>query len=62
MNRITTYIKEATNELLHKVTWPTWAELQSSAIIVMIASIIIAAVVYIMDAGSGTLMRLLYNL
>jgi preprotein translocase subunit SecE len=62
MNRLTTYIKEATNELLHKVTWPTWSELQSSAIIVMIASVIIAAVIYIMDAGSGTLMGLLYNL
>jgi len=35
--------------LVHKVTWPTWKELQSSATIVMIASIIIALVIFVMD-------------
>jgi preprotein translocase subunit SecE len=49
MNRIRTYIDEVSDELLHKVTWPTWAELQESAIIVMIASMIFAIVVFAMD-------------
>ena len=36
--KINLYLKEAYNELVHKVTWPTWKELQNSAIVVMIAS------------------------
>lgn len=62
MNRVVSYIKEAYNELMHKVSWPTWQELQSSAWVVMIAALIIAVVVYIMDAGSGSLMKLLYSI
>jgi preprotein translocase subunit SecE len=46
MNRLVTYLKESYNELMHKVTWPTWSELQSSAWIVMIAALIISVVVY----------------
>jgi preprotein translocase subunit SecE len=47
---------------MHKVTWPTWSELQSSAWIVMIAALIIAVVVYAMDASSGSIMKLFYNI
>ena len=35
------YFEEAYNELVHKVSWPTWKELQNSAFIVMVASFII---------------------
>ncbi|MCF8284053.1 MAG: preprotein translocase subunit SecE [Sphingobacteriales bacterium] len=62
MNRLVTYLKESYNELMHKVTWPTWSELQSSAWIVMIAALIIAVVVYAMDASSGSIMKLFYNI
>jgi preprotein translocase subunit SecE len=62
MNRLVTYLKESYNELMHKVTWPTWSELQSSAWIVMIAALIIAVVVYAMDFGSGQIMKLFYNI
>jgi|688.fasta_scaffold691594_1 preprotein translocase subunit SecE len=62
MNRLVTYLKESYNELMHKVTWPTWSELQSSAWIVMIAALIIAVVIYGMDAGSGSIMKLFYNI
>ena len=40
--RIRTYIEEAVDELTNKVSWPTWAELQSSGIVVLIATFIIA--------------------
>jgi len=43
------YFQEAFNELIHKVSWPTWSELQSSAIVVMVASLIIALVIFVMD-------------
>ncbi|TND07761.1 MAG: preprotein translocase subunit SecE [Bacteroidetes bacterium] len=62
MNKIKAYFEEVSNELLNKVTWPTWSELQESAIIVMVASIIIALVVGAMDFGFNKLMGLIYSL
>ena len=55
------YIEETVNELLHKVSWPTWSELQSSAIVVAIASLMIAAVIYVMDKSFSAIMGLLYS-
>jgi len=49
MAAVTEYIKESYIELTQKVTWPTWRELQSSAVVVLIAAIIIALVIYGMD-------------
>jgi len=49
MANVSTYIKESWEELTQKVTWPTWRELQSSAILVLVASIIIALVIFVMD-------------
>lgn len=49
MSKFREYINETTNELVHKVSWPTWKELQGSAIVVLIASIIIALIVMGMD-------------
>ncbi len=56
-----TYIKEVYKELTTKVTWPTWKELQSSAIIVMIASLIIALIVLAMDQSFEFIMSKVYN-
>mgnify|MGYP002152450371 CR=1 FL=1 len=56
------YIEETVNELLHKVSWPTWSELQSSAIVVAIASVMIAIVIYIMDKSFSTIMGALYRM
>ena len=41
--------KESYNELVHKTTWPSGKELSSSAVIVLVASLMIAVVVYLMD-------------
>jgi preprotein translocase subunit SecE len=51
MSKFKEYIDETTNELLHKVTWPTWSELQGSAIVVMVASLIIGVLVFLMDGA-----------
>lgn len=48
-NKIVNYVKESYDELMHKVSWPTWAELQGSSIVVSVASLIIAVVVFSMD-------------
>jgi preprotein translocase subunit SecE len=59
---IVNYAKESYTELLHKVSWPTWSELQSSAIVVSIASLIIALVVYLMDKSFQTVLENFYKL
>lgn len=56
------YFQEAFNELIHKVSWPTWSELQSSAIVVMVASLIIALVIFAMDYSFQNLMDLVYGM
>ena len=49
MAGVAEYIKESYIELTQKVTWPTWRELYSSAVVVLIASIIIALLIFGMD-------------
>jgi len=60
--KIVTYIEESWNELIHKVSWPTWSELQNSAIIVMVASVIIALIIFAMDISFRNIMELIYGL
>jgi len=50
-NKVTGYLQDTYNELLHKVSWPSWSDLQSSSIVVMVASLIIALVIFGMDMG-----------
>jgi preprotein translocase subunit SecE len=56
------YFKESFTELMHKVTWPTWSELQNSAVLVMVATLIIALIVAGMDFTFSRIMRLIYSL
>jgi len=53
MANIKTYVEESYNELVNKVSWPTWAELQNSTSIVAIASVIIALMIFVMDFAFG---------
>jgi preprotein translocase subunit SecE len=62
MKKIIEYLQESYKELVHKVTWPSWKELQGSAILVMLASGLIAIVVALMDLGFKNLMHLIYSL
>jgi preprotein translocase subunit SecE len=60
--KLVRYFKEAYSELLHKVTWPSWEELQGSAIVVMVASFIIALIIALMDLSFKNLMTGIYGL
>jgi preprotein translocase subunit SecE len=62
MSKIKAYFEDTYNELFHKVSWPTWSELQSSAIVVMIASVIIAIVVYLLDVSFSNVMKFIYGI
>jgi preprotein translocase subunit SecE len=61
-SKISLYFKESYDELMHKVSWPTWSELQGSAIVVSIASLIIALVVFLMDEAFRTVLSQFYKL
>lgn len=62
MNKIKVYIQEVVEELGSKVTWPTWSELQESAIIVMIATLIFAVIVFVMDFSFNKGMEKIYQI
>lgn len=59
---IKSYFADVYTELVKKVSWPTWSELQSSAVVVMIASIIIAIGIFIMDFSFRHIMSFIYKL
>jgi preprotein translocase subunit SecE len=59
--KVTNYFKESYNELMHKVTWPTWSELQSSATLVLVTSVILALVIWAMDFSFDKIMSFVYN-
>jgi len=58
--KIVNYIKECYDELVHKVSWPSRQDLQSSVLVVSIASLIIALIVFLMDALFNAGMGLLF--
>jgi preprotein translocase subunit SecE len=49
MNKVSAYIKDSYRELVEKVTWPTWAQLQQSTTIVLAATALITTLVAVMD-------------
>ncbi len=55
-------IKESYNELVHKVSWPTAKELSQSSVLVLIASIILALIVWLMDWCFESIMTAIYGL
>ena len=59
--KIINYIKESYTELVHKVSWPSRSELTNSAIVVLIASIIIALIVWLMDSSFEAIMTFIYE-
>ena len=62
MNKLTLYFKDSYIELSKKVTWPSWSQLQNSAIVVMVASVIFALVVFGMDIVFKNIMTFIYNM
>ena len=60
-NSVVNYIKDSYNELVNKVTWPSKSELANSAIVVLVASLLIALVVFAMDKCIETIMKFIYE-
>ena len=62
MNKFTAYIRDSYKELLHKVTWHNWEQLQQSTMIVLGTTLIITLIVMLMDFVSNNGMKLIYSL
>jgi len=61
MNKIAIYFRDSYKELMEKVTWPTWAQLQQSTMIVLAATLLFTAVVALMDLTAGTILKQIYK-
>jgi preprotein translocase subunit SecE len=62
MAKFVEYIKESADDLLNKVSWPTWSELQNSSIVVAVASLIIALIVFVMDISFQNITKFFYDI
>jgi len=58
---IASYCRESYNELVHKTSWPTMSELTNSAIVVLVASLVIALIVFLIDLGFENVMTFIYE-
>ncbi|MFN0257535.1 MULTISPECIES: preprotein translocase subunit SecE [Pedobacter] len=61
MAKVVQFIKESYEEMTQKVTWPTWGDLQNSAVLVLVASAIISLVILAMDKGANYILETFYN-
>jgi preprotein translocase subunit SecE len=62
MSKLGNYVQEAYEELLHKVSWPSWEELQVTTVIVLTALTFVTAIVFGMDFISDTVLSFIYKL
>ena len=60
--KIRTYLQETWTELIHKVSWQTWSDLQNSAVVVMIGTVIISLIIFAMDISFRNIMEMIYSL
>ena len=61
MANVVEFLKESYVEMTEKVSWPTWLQLQNSAVLVLIASIIIALLILAMDETAGNALKMFYK-
>ena len=61
MSKIVTFFKESYLELTQKVTWSKYSDLQNSAILVLVASLIFALMIGAIDYAFENLMEFIYE-
>jgi preprotein translocase subunit SecE len=62
MSKVQAYFRDSYKELVEKVSWPTWQQLQQSTMIVLVATLVITGVVALMDLGSSSVLKFVYSL
>jgi preprotein translocase subunit SecE len=58
VDRMSTFLREVRGEM-QKVTWPTWTELKGQTLVVIIAVLIIAAFIGVVDLILSNTIRFL---
>lgn len=61
MAKFGSYIQEAYDELVHKVSWPSWSDLQSTTAVVLVALILTTLVIFGLDSACQALMKFVYS-
>lgn len=62
MSKFNDYIRESYYELVDRVSWPKWEQLQQSTLIVIGATILITAIIGLMDFVAHNAMKFIYSL
>ena len=62
MRKFYNYLKESFVELTKKTTWPSWDKLQSSALLVMVTTVILAVALWVIDLAFQSIMTAIYTL
>jgi preprotein translocase subunit SecE len=62
MNKVATYFRDSYKELLEKVSWPTWTQLQQSTVIVLVSTLLITGIVWVMDLVAQSALKFIYSL
>ena len=61
MNKVSIFLRESMNEMRYKVTWPKYRDLQNSSVLVLVASVILALFIGIVDYSLENLMEWFYS-
>lgn len=61
MSKLKSFILESYDEMVHKVSWPKYSDLQSSSVLVLVASVIFALLIGVIDLGFDNIMEFIYN-
>jgi preprotein translocase subunit SecE len=62
MEKISLYLRESWQELTKEVSWPTFAQLQESTLVVLAATAVLALVIFTMDVINSLVFRALYGI
>ncbi|MBS1758045.1 MAG: preprotein translocase subunit SecE [Bacteroidetes bacterium] len=62
MNKFLVFLKDSYKEMIEKVSWPKWDELQQSTMIVLGSTLFITALVWVMDLVANNSMKFIYSL
>ena len=61
MSKVSNYFRDSYKELMEKVTWPSWVQLQQSTMVVLGATLVITAIVYVMDFVAAGGLNFIYK-
>jgi preprotein translocase subunit SecE len=62
MNKFSVFVRDSYKEMVEKVTWPKWEQLQQSTMIVLGATLFITGLVFVMDLIAKNSMDFIYSL